>query len=142
VQDRVVPALIKVGSVVAMIVGSMFLVGAIGAALGFADLAGLQDSPFGQWALPVWGTAALVIGAMLIASAFGLRRRRSWARGLAVAVWLVLGLVSITALLLDLRRPEPSGVDFSWVIGLAISLWYFYRKRNVVNYFAAGVREA
>ena len=102
----------------------------------------VQELPFGEWNLPVWGANSLVGGAFLVLIGYSLRARQPTARRLIVASWLVGGVLLVFESLLA-RREVGRVVAVAWVAShllfsiptLAIAMWYLFRKHNVVSYF-------
>ena len=79
---------------------------------------------FASHALP----PIIIAGGMLLAIWYGFWRERPWSRHLVMVFWL-LPLVFLIAV-------YPDGfVIVELMIHVAIAGWYFYLKRNVVDYY-------
>ncbi len=98
-----------------------FIVGILGIIF---NLPGLQS----QSALVVWlGVSALIVGALLLASAYGLLKLQSWAPLLATVALGLSIVFAVTHISLD-RMSQ--GVRF-WAISIAIAaaaIWYLQNK--------------
>jgi branched-chain amino acid transport system permease protein len=98
-----------------------FIVGILGIIF---NLPGLQS----QSALVAWlGVSALIVGALLLASAYGLLKLQSWGPLLTTIALISSILFSVTHIWLD---PMSPGVRW-WVIAMAIAaaaVWYLQNK--------------
>lgn len=83
-----------------------------------------------------------VVSAFAAAIAFGIRKRRTWTRHVVMLLWVTLGLAALAS---GLRGDIPPSVVARALIEPAVLLvlcaWYFYGKRNVVEYFRSIARE-
>jgi hypothetical protein len=128
------PTLIRLGSVPAVVVGSSLLVVALVVSLGWGDTSALTRSPLGNAAIPFWCLSASLSGTLLLASGWGMLRRQRWARPVAVIFWMAAGLEAGVEAALEARSGQFT-FSFIWLMGLAIAVWYFYFKRDVVRYY-------
>jgi hypothetical protein len=84
------------------------------------------------------GPILLVVSAFAAAIAWGIRRSRPWSRHLVMVVWLTLAGAAFGSW----RRGDiPTSVLARALVEPAVLIllcgWYFYGKRNVVEYFRA-----
>jgi hypothetical protein len=124
------PALLRVGMVLSFGVGALAVASAIPVAAGFRDLSRLRDTPLGSWGLPGLVMLMLASGALLLTIGFGIRDRKSWARPLMLAVWVLEGALNVIGYV------RGGQARLLWVPFLLFSGWYLYGKQNVVGYFA------
>jgi hypothetical protein len=77
-----------------------------------------------------------LVSATAAAIAFGVRRRRSWARVLVMLVWPMLALAAVRSYRLeDIPRSVLVRALVEPAILTVLCGWYFFRKTNVVEYF-------
>jgi hypothetical protein len=77
-----------------------------------------------------------IVSAMAAAIAFGIRRRRSWARLVVMLVWPTLALAAVRSYRLgDIPRSVLVRALIEPAILTVLCGWYFFRKTNVVEYF-------
>jgi hypothetical protein len=77
-----------------------------------------------------------LVSATAAAIAFGIRRRRSWARLLVMLVWPMLALAAVRSYRLgDIPRSVLVRALVEPAILTVLCGWYFFRKTNVVEYF-------
>lgn len=77
-----------------------------------------------------------LVSATAAAIAFGIRRRRPWARVLVVLVWPLLALAAVRSYRLgDIPRSVLVRALVEPAILTVLCGWYFFRKANVVEYF-------
>jgi hypothetical protein len=130
------PALLRFGGGFSYFVGGLSVLGSIMASLGLADTSAFRDSPFGSWALPVWGANLLFFGGLLLVIGYGIGKGRPWARPAIVCFWALQGLESLAWFAFgDHSKPQTLGC--TWVLFLGVALWYLYGKKNVARYFDA-----
>jgi hypothetical protein len=105
--------------------------------IGNYSIDGRQVSASEFWRLG-GGPLFVFVSSWLGAIAIGFRRERTWARPLAATFWFAAAAIAPL-----MKRSAPSGPDRLWdqvilpcLFGV-FALWYFYRKRSVVTYYAA-----
>ena len=80
----------------------------------------------------------LVVSGLAASIAWGIRNRRAWSRHLVMAVWTTIAIGTLAS---GVRRDLPRAVLVRALVQpallAALTGWYFYRKRNVVEYFRA-----
>lgn len=77
-----------------------------------------------------------LVSATAAAIAFGIRRRRLWARVLVMLVWPMLALAAVRSYRLgDIPRSVLVRALVEPAILTVLCGWYFFRKANVVEYF-------
>lgn len=134
------PVLMNVGMVVSFVGGAVMVIGSLMGAAGMGDFSALRASVLGSWALPAWVIANLVVGIALLVFGFGIRAQRSWTRAWISAFWAILGISNLVFFAVAKKAGSARVVSlFSAVCQLALfafSVWYFYGKRGVVEYFA------
>lgn len=123
------PALLRIGMLLSFGAGGLAVVSAALAAVGVGDFSKLRDASLEPWGLPVRGVLPL-LGALLLATGFGIRGRRRWARPLILALWLLEGALNVIGFV------RSGQAYLLWVPFLLFSAWYLYKKPNVVGYFA------
>ena len=132
------PLLMKVGMGLAALfpIGAVILLALAALGIGSFRIGNRPVAP-GEW-LRLAGPLFVVTGALMAAVAYACWKEKPWSRHLALAHWAVVGLY---ALLLGLSGQLPRYLMWralieTGVLG-AFALWYFYAKRNVVEYFRA-----
>lgn len=126
------PFCIKIGMVVSFVAGAFcllmtFLIFGAGPSATFS-VNGQQVTReyFTSVALP----PIILTGSIFLAIWYGFWRERPWSRHLVMVFWL-LPMVLILAV-------SPDGLAIGeLMINAAIAGWYFYFKRNVVDYYQA-----
>lgn len=92
----------------------------------------------------VWFRAAgpllLLTGCLMAGIAYGFRTEKAWSRHLVMTLWIVVALYALFGLLGGLPADVPRQLMWralieAFVFG-SIAAWYFYAKRNVVEYFS------
>jgi hypothetical protein len=103
--------------------------------IGSYSIDGRQVSASEFWRMgggPLFVFVSLWLGAVAI----GFRRERTWARPLAASFWF-----ATTAIAPLMKRSAPSDRLWDQVVLPCLfgvfAIWYFYRKRSVVTYYAA-----
>ena|SRR3984893_12042078 len=126
------PILIRFGTWVALVLGLVWLMAALGIACGITDpkVLGHED-----WERFLGFLGGLLGGITLIAIGLGMRTGEPWARPLVILFWLGVGASSIARGVLESLHTLKAWFGLEWVIFLAVALWYFYRKPNVVDYY-------
>jgi len=82
-------------------------------------------------------------GFVLMAIGYALWKELPWARPTALLFWSLQALLALSATVLTVGRQFVSPIgrargcscDFTWIVGLVLTWWYFYRKANVVEYY-------
>ena len=127
------PSLIAVGTFVSGFGGVVVLASLSVAALGHGsyEISGQPVTPgeFVRRAGPFLG----MLGVILLVLARGFHRADPRSRWLALAFWLYIGIAALWV-------ANGNAADIWMTLGyiaffLGISGWYFFRKRNVVEYF-------
>ncbi len=82
-----------------------------------------------------------IVSAFAAAIAFGLRRRKPWSRHLVILLWVTLaGAALVSGLRGDIPRSVVVRALIEPAVLVVLCSWYFYFKRNVVEYFRAIAR--
>ena len=59
------------------------------------------------------------------------------AQPLIIGFWIFLGLVALARGLIEVRESLVGWFGLEWLGSLAMACFYFYRKRNVVEYYGS-----
>ncbi len=130
------PLLMKLG----MGFAALFAVGAVTLILlapfgiGLFEIDG-QPVSANEW-LRVSAPLFLMAGGLMTGVAYGFRTQQTWSRHLVMALWLLVGLYGLMA---GMTGAVPASVMWRAIIQAivlgSVAAWYFYAKRNVVEYF-------
>ena len=74
---------------------------------------------------------AVVTGAILLATAYGFWKDRTWSRIAALSYWVLEGILTMNSGGIDVGNLIPT------LIPLGVSIWYFFYKPSVVAYYRA-----
>ena len=137
------PTLIKIGMFVSPIWGCVLVVVAVIQSIGSPDAEPLVGRPRGTWSFALWNAGLLLAGFVLMAIGYALWKELPWARPTALLFWSLQALLALSATVLTVGRQFVSPIgrargcscDFTWIVGLVLTWWYFYRKANVVEYY-------
>ena len=127
------PLMIRVGAWIAILCGAGWLLAALGAAFGIGDPLELRGKADWEWWYIFLST--LLGGVALFGVGLGLQQQERWARPAVIAFWLGVGAFSIARGILEAVHTLKGWFDLGWLASLALAYWYFYRKRNVVEYY-------
>lgn len=136
------PALVRLGSRFSTVIGVFTVLGSIGVAYGCGNVEREDEAKLGSLAIPFLATTSVVVGILLIFIGVGLRKERPWARPLIIGFWIFLGLVAFVRGLIEVRESLVGWFGLGWLGFLAVACFYFYRKRNVVEYYGSLSRRA
>ncbi len=118
------------------VVGAVILVSLAAFGIGYFTVGDrVMDSK--EW-VRVAGPLLLLTAAMMAGIAYGFRTEQAWSRHLVMVMWVSLGLYGLVT---GLTGAVPPAIMWqvlarSIVFG-GVAAWYFYSKRNVVDYFKA-----
>jgi len=137
------PFLLIVGTGVAGFLAAVFALCAIGGLLGAGSFTWGGSAPLAGIARFGAIAAFAVASAWLALIAYGYATQQRWARPLGPLFWLVATCLGAAAAVIG--SADPIG-DWLAVGGLAfatlIAVWYFYRKRAVVDYYTMLIRSS
>ena len=127
------PLLLRIGAWASLVAGTGWILAALGAAFGIGDPLELRGKTDWEW----WYvfSSTLLGGVALFAVGLGLQQQERWARPAVIAFWLGVGAFSIARGVLESVHTLKGWFDLGWLFSLALAYWYFYRKRNVVEYY-------
>ncbi len=131
------PPLMRVGGVLAAVfvaaAAALFVRAVLG--IGPHRIGGRPVTPE-EW-LRVAGPLLVAAAGLMGAIAYGFRTRKHWARHVVMAHWAVVGCYGLgLGAAGQLSRGLTIRVAVQATVFGAIAWWYFYRKPNVVAYFA------
>ncbi|MEP7199740.1 MAG: hypothetical protein ABI874_07990 [Chloroflexota bacterium] len=132
------PLLMKLGMGLAALfaLGAATLILLAQFGIGLFEIDG-QPVSANEW-LRVSAPLFLIAGGLMAGIAYGFCTRKTWARRLVMALWFAVGSYG---LLTGVTGAVPISVMWRAIIQAivlgSVASWYFYRKRNVVEYFNA-----
>ena len=125
------PSLMHVGLWLSGLAGALFLVMLPLAAVDTGSFSIGSEPVSGPEFLRHAGLAVGLLGALLLAVAYGFWQRRSWSRHVVMA----FHLYSAGAALMLATGAEAVAVALQSALLFLVAGWYFYGKANVVAYF-------
>jgi len=125
------PALLTVGMVGSGMMGAGFLLSLLFAPfdIGTYDIAGEIVS--GPTFLREGGLLSIAVGGLLVAISYMLWRQDPDSRPLMIGFWVMSGVLAIATPFVS----DGGGFDITWLVALAIAVWYLYFKKNVAAYY-------
>ena len=127
------PALLTVGMVFSTLFGACFLLG-FGCAVFDIGSFNIDGEPVSaREFLAHSGVILFVFGSVLLAIAFSIWKDKPWSRWMIVFFWLCGAAIGIGTSLSS--ADDLFQVVFSWVVFMAISVWYLFGKRTVREYY-------
>jgi hypothetical protein len=118
------------------VLGAITLVALAAVGIGYFTM-GDREMDSREW-LQVSGPLLVLTAAMMAGIAYGFRTEKAWSRHLVMVMWGSLGLYGLVTGVIGVVPPIIMlQVLVRAVVFGGIAAWYFYAKRNVVEYFKA-----
>jgi hypothetical protein len=129
------PALLNIGIYGSLAGAAVLLLVILGAV---ADIGSFKIDDVEVSGRDFLSRAGLMMGLfvlLLLAIAYAIATDKEWSRDLMVVFWLTVGGWALAQAISSMHAGNGFNLDFTWVVALAIAIWYLYFSRDAAPYF-------